>query len=276
MPRSNKAVVKKSLAGKRFGKLTVVAPIFLTKRNHYGWECKCDCGATVLASAYELRCGSTISCGCARRKPKPPRKPRVLKTDPPIKQPDSFWEKVDKTDGCWLWVAGKDSGGYGIYRKRPAHRVSYVLAYGSIPDGHIICHTCDHRGCVRPEHLYAGTDADNARDRNMCGKGARNFSGPVKKTTPLEKFWARVNKNPDGCWEWTASLSSNGYGRFSPTSCYRDRVLAHRFSYAQFVGAIPDGMIICHHCDNRKCVRPDHLFVGTNADNAKDRILKGR
>jgi hypothetical protein len=91
----------------------------------------------------------------------------------------------------------------------------------------------------------------------------------------LSRFWGRVNKIPYGCWEWTGYVSKprNGYGEFWIAG---KTIRTHRFSYEIHFGPIPKGFQVCHHCDNTKCVRPDHLFCGTNQDNARDAIQKGR
>ena len=76
-----------------------------------------------------------------------------------------FWELVEKSDACWLWTGGtrNEYGWFNPARTR-AHRHSYLLAKGPIPDGLMILHTCDVKLCVRPDHLYAGTAKDNGRD----------------------------------------------------------------------------------------------------------------
>lgn len=75
------------------------------------------------------------------------------------------------------------------------------------------------------------------------------------------------------CWEWPLSLNNKGYGQFQTG---KGMVLAHRASWFIHHGEIPDGMCILHRCDNRRCCRPDHLFVGTKADNNADMRSKGR
>jgi len=88
-----------------------------------------------------------------------------------------FWRNVKKTDSCWLWIAGTSGVGYGMMRYRnrglSAHRISWEIHNGPIPDGMEVCHNCpggDNKMCVRPDHLFLGTHADNMQDyRNKKG-----------------------------------------------------------------------------------------------------------
>lgn len=79
-----------------------------------------------------------------------------------------FWSKVETGPGCWMWIGSLDKKGYGRFmhdgRCALAHRVSYYLAYGGIPGGLHVLHTCDNPGCVNPDHLWLGTNLDNVLD----------------------------------------------------------------------------------------------------------------
>lgn len=85
-------------------------------------------------------------------------------------------------------------------------------------------------------------------------------------------FWDRLDRTSD-CWVWTGDLDPNGYGR---VRWQRKHIRAHRLAWAWTNGPIPAGLFVLHRCDNPPCVRPDHLFVGTNADNMRDMVAKGR
>ncbi|MFD8088690.1 HNH endonuclease signature motif containing protein [Streptomyces malaysiensis] len=104
-------------------------------------------------------------------------------------------------------------------------------------------------------------------------KGRKDLIGKRPKGDEAFRFWLRVAKS-DGCWTWRAALNAYGYGAFWTAD--KKVVGAHRFSYQLHYGPIPEGMWVLHRCDNPPCVRPDHLFLGSPADNIHDMDSKGR
>lgn len=125
------------------------------------------------------------------------------------------------------------------------------------------CKECDLKAIARglcKKHYYRLTSNRPAR--------------PTRDMSTEERFFHYVDKRPDGCWLWTGgTFGEGGYGAFyvRPSS-----VCAHVYSYIIRNGAVPSGMCVCHTCDVRNCVNPDHLFLGTTQDNTQDMINKGR
>ena len=114
-----------------------------------------------------------------------------------------FWEKVERTIGCWIWTGAHVPDGYGSFmdggHSRKAHRVAWELAFGEIPVGMHVLHTCDNRTCVNPRHLYLGTNADNVRDRVARGRTGdhRGHRNPNAKLTPFD-VWSIRRRRANG------------------------------------------------------------------------------
>lgn len=96
------------------------------------------------------------------------------------------------------------------------------------------------------------------------------------------RFWSRVKKMDNGCWEWQGArlpAKSERYPSSLPyglTSLYKKQIRAHRFAWEITNGPIPEGSLVLHHCDNPPCVNPEHLYVGDYFDNMRDRRVRGR
>ncbi|MER3405479.1 MAG: hypothetical protein C4289_10265, partial [Chloroflexota bacterium] len=176
---------------------------------------------------------------------------------------ERFWSKVEKSDGCWRWMGAQGPSGRGHFRIGSkmvyAHRVAYELIHGPIPAGAKIVQMCEDLRCVRPDHLL--------------------LRMPTEGLRPLAiRFWAKVQKT-DGCWYWLGQVNKDGYGYLgvgSKLNGTKRLVKAHRVVFELAFGPIPEGLEVCHHCDEPRCVRPDHLFLGTHADNMVDAFRKGR
>lgn len=96
---------------------------------------------------------------------------------------------------------------------------------------------------------------------------------PTAGENEIKRFWKKVNIQHGGCWNWVGYINKWGYGTFG---MFGDVFLAHRVSWIICTRTSPGQLCVLHRCDNPNCVRPDHLFLGTDLDNARDKIKKGR
>lgn len=167
-----------------------------------------------------------------------------------IERLHALLDKSAGPDGCWIWQRGIYADGYGKMQvggrvggrtERP-HRVMLEHALGRSPQGDVL-HSCSNRACCNPAHLSEDT---------------RTVEG---------RFWSKVEKS-DGCWWWRGAVGPHGYGTFKAEAGF---VRAHRFAISA-----PEGVVVMHRCDNRRCVNPAHLQLGTHSENMRDMVEKGR
>lgn len=97
------------------------------------------------------------------------------------------------------------------------------------------------------------------------------------KKKDIDRFMSYVMPEPNtGCWFWTGAVIGKGRKAHGVSYANGKRILAHRLSFIIHKDQIPEGLIICHHCDNPRCVNPDHLYAGTDQQNAMDKVRRGR
>lgn len=158
------------MEGQRYGKLVVIQRAGSDKHKKALWLCKCDCGGSAITGTGNLRRNRSpkTCCGCTTKAKKTKRWDDYRASGP-------FWEKVEKTETCWLWTGSKCGLGYGRHggkyiKEKRVHRHSWTLHNGEIPEGMHVLHKCDVRNCVNPDHLFLGTHADNMKDMKIKGR----------------------------------------------------------------------------------------------------------
>ena len=133
--------------------------------------------------------------------------------------------------------------------------------------------TCPQCGNASKKHYSRVRENVKNGIKTYCSRECWRVSQMNKCGSATERLKARSVENENGCWIWSGSKATRGYGKMRVNGV---GTAAHRYSYSVNHGSIPDGMIVCHTCDTPSCVNPDHLFVGTTKDNYDDMIKKGR
>lgn len=155
------------------------------------------------------------------------------------------------------------------------HHVPFVPGHNGTKHPTRRCQTCTRlldRDAFDPRHRANGALSGLSLRCRECTISFRNRNHPRRV---VDRFWSRVDTSggPDACWPWTRGQLAGGYGSFR----FSDRNHgAHRVSWTLTHGGIPEGMCVCHHCDNPPCCNPRHLFLDSNEGNIADRVAKSR
>lgn len=150
-----------------------------------------------------------------------------------IDKASRFWSRVDKSGECWVWKGSVTPPGYGRIgydgKRGYAHRLSWELANGPIPDGMFVLHRCDNRVCVRPEHLFLGTQSDNMAD--MDAKGRRVMPTPEQQLRGEAHPWAKFTESEvkEIRRLWEAGCTQGAIARrFRTTQSYVSEIVSRR------------------------------------------------
>lgn len=212
-----------------------------------------------------------------------------------------FWASVDNVETpnlCWPWLGSRLANGYGatalpLPGRTTAFRVAYHLAnrIEALPAGQVIRHLCGQKSCCNPSHLLAGTKRENYEDGPASSVGRavpfpvqappsgwcieRGDLASLELAARRDKFWLRVDRarGSTGCWPWQRKGGPDGHGNIR---WFGKTTSTARVAWELTHGPIPAGQVVRHDCDNGSCCNPEHLCLGTTADNRQDAKRRGR